>query len=727
MFGFFNTRVELIYNVVYLFLLIILSIGVSYFLYRKTNPPISTFYKTALIILRGIALALIFLIFFEPIFSFNRIIHKKIKYMVLVDNSVSAGIDDGKYNRKSVIKNIINEKSFDSFKKNADVGYYKFSSKVDKISIDDTLNFSEEGTNIGKALEYVLNQNDENNPDGIILITDGIYNLGEDPIKSIEKSKIPTYTIGIGDSTIQKDIFIKNIVTNEITYLDSKVNVDVLIKNVGFLNEKSTITLSKGDKVLDTKIIELPESMRENIVSLTFVANEEGMNEYKVSLMPLSGESILKNNQRSFFIKILKNKIRLILISGDPTPDYGFLVRTFSQDKDVELTTFIEKKGGVLFNYNNEIFPQDLSKYDAVILLFYPTENSSIENIEILRQGVEKIHLPIFTIIGKNGLKSGINLLRNFMPLESKMIANVEFEAYVKLSEDAMEHPLMRILDLNTDNLTLWRNLPPFYYSGKSFVPKLKSKILAVIDNDRTAIVKDNQSVPFVFCSAIGERKFILINGYGFWKWDLLLKSDDKFIGIYDKFFRNAIRWLINREEERRLKIYTDKEIYNSGEEILINAQVYDDNYKPVENSEVKVVIKKGNLIFEKVLNDIRNGNYQSNLEMLEPGKYTFKGEANYFGRKIDEDDGEFSVTGFSMELLETRMRSDVLKNVSDITGGKFYTADNFEELFNDLSVKRKEFFEKFNIEIYNKWILLTIIVFILFTEWFLRKRLGML
>jgi len=727
MFGYLEANLKLIYNVLYLVFLIIASAGISYFLYRKTNPPVSPFYKSLLILLRGIALALILLIFFEPILSVTKIIHKKVNCIVLIDNSSSAGIKDNKYDRKSVIKNILSETGFDDLAKKCDLNYYLFSNIVKKISKEDTLDFLGEGTNIGKALKEVMEQNNENESVGIILITDGIYNLGENPVNTAKGLRVPAYTVGVGDSSEQNDILIKNIIFNRITYINNKVSVDVLIRNIGFQGEKSTITLSDGLEVLDTKVVELPENMREKIVSLEFIANREGLNEYKLSLMPVSGESILENNQRSFFVKVLKNKIRILLIGGRPDTDYGFLVRALSKDENIELTAFVEKRGGSLFSYDNSIFPENLDNFDVVFFIFYPTDNTLIKQFEILREGIEKRRLPLFVMIGKTGLQNGINLLRNLIPLESSIVTNTEFEAYVKLTEEGKNHPVMRMMDMNIDNLNIWKNLPPFYYSGKNFVPKEGNKVIAVIDNGRTKIVKNHPNIPFISSSIIGERKYIFINGYGLWRWDLLLKDDDEFAGVYDKFFGNAVRWLVNREEEKRVRIYTDKEVYNSGEEVLISAQVYDDNYYPIGNAEVKVLVNKDDLILERILDNIGGGNYQGELEIIEPGNYKYRGEANYYERKIGEDSGEFSVGKFSIEMLNTRMRSDILKSISQVSGGKFYYPEKIQNLFNDLSDKEIEIIEKNEIEIYNKGTLMIIVVILLSCEWFVRKRLGML
>ena len=207
----------------------------------------------------------------------------------------------------------------------------------------------------------------------------------------------------------------------------------------------------------------------------------------------------------------------------------------------------------------------------------------------------------------------------------------------------------------------------------------------------------------------------------------MLLKDDDSSPEIYTKFFRNGVRWLVNREEEKRVRIYTGKGSYNSGEEVIFNANIYDNDYKPADNAEVKVVIQKGDLTIEKNLTNKTGGIYKGEIKIIEPGNYKYRGEAYRFDRKIGEDSGEFSVGTFSIEMLETRTRNDILQNIAKVSGGKHYTIEDVQNLFNDLADKNKNIIKTSNTEIYNKSAFMILIVILLSLEWFLRKRFGML
>ena len=78
-----------------------------------------------------------------------------------------------------------------------------------------------EETNIGKALREVKSQYFNQNFGGVVLVTDGIYNAGVNPISISERYNVPIYTVGIGDTTKYADLRIQNIARNSMAYLGS--------------------------------------------------------------------------------------------------------------------------------------------------------------------------------------------------------------------------------------------------------------------------------------------------------------------------------------------------------------------------------------------------------------------------------------------------------------------------------------------------------------------------
>jgi hypothetical protein len=88
-------------------------------------------------------------------------------------------------------------------------------------------------------------------------------------------------------------------------------------------------------------------------------------------------------------------------------------------------------------------------------------------------------------------------------------------------------------------------------------------------------------------------------------------------------------------------------------------------------------------------------------------------------------------VGDFNIEFAEPRMRSDILRQIAERTGGKFYTPESAANLLKDLysnpRFAPRTIVNTHDFEIWNSWPLLALALVFFGTEWFMRKRLGML
>ncbi|HZK76112.1 MAG TPA: hypothetical protein VFD13_04315, partial [Candidatus Kapabacteria bacterium] len=125
-------------------------------------------------------------------------------------------------------------------------------------------------------------------------------------------------------------------------------------------------------------------------------------------------------------------------------------------------------------------------------------------------------------------------------------------------------------------------------------------------------------------------------------------------------------------------------------------------------------------------------GRYSARIPQgLPKGDYAYHGTALVNGRAIGSDDGRFNVGEFNIELAEPRMRSDILRAIAERTGGKFYTpetaANLLKDIYNSPRFQPREITNKHDFELWNSWPLLAFAIVCFGTEWFIRKRLGML
>ncbi len=252
--------------------------AISFFVYRTTVPPVPPFRRYLLIVLRSLALMLLILALCQPVFKLTRRSSLPPAVAVLIDNSLSMSLTDGAGNREELLRSMIAGKTLKDLSSAAHVEFFTFSPSLHGID-KDSLQLNGTSTDIASALRSVKNKSLPQLK-AVLLLSDGNYNTGENPLDEAENVSMPIFCAGIGDSLEQKDIAVQKLLTNSIAYVQSSVPVDATVKVTGFENRKLPVNLLEDGKQLDQQFITLPPSSSsrsaEYLRSLYFYADNGG-------------------------------------------------------------------------------------------------------------------------------------------------------------------------------------------------------------------------------------------------------------------------------------------------------------------------------------------------------------------------------------------------------------------------------------------------------------------
>jgi len=711
-------------NQLLLLFAIVAAAALSFYVYRNTIPPVSGLWRALLASLRGLAIILVVLLLFEPILSITREKLEKPVVAVLIDDSASMNLKDEKGGRAQAVREVLANNLFQSPPGDLDVRFFPFSHEIEgeALAPPDSLTFDGDGTNIRSALEALSERLSEQNFVSVVLVSDGGNNLGDSPIRLAKTYGVPIHTVAIGDPTQQTDLLVSNYVTNEIAYSEAEVPVEVYVKGTGFKDRKIPVSLKQNGRTLDTQFVTLTGNSLEQKVQLTFKPEKAGLFKYDIEVPEMAGELTSLNNRKSFYTKVLKNKLRVLLVAGAPGPDLLFLKRALIRTENFQVTTFIEKYRGEFYGPSPVVDTQD---YDCAVFIDYPRSASKQRDLDHFKQ-MFATGKPALFMPGKQTDLDKLMQWQEFLPLAQKPRRVAERSVYLKIPPQGLYHPLLRLSDDYLENEARWQELPPVFTNLVLSTLAHSAKTIIVTDPQRSGLARRGQS-PFMTVLDSGSRKSIFLAGYGLWRWDLLMWGVGKNNETYLRFIRNALRWLTTREESKLVRVVSNKEIYRSGEEVEFSAQVYFEDYRPVDGAEVVVQLQSGETQHELTLNGIGDGRYEGTLQILEGGDYEFSGTAHQQGRVIGRDTGKFSVEPFSLEYQNTAMNRDLLQRVAQESGGQYYTADKVDSVRANMSFPRKYVTLTSEWELWNRLPVLALCILILAGEWLLRKRKGML
>lgn len=711
----------------------IIGIAVALFTYRRTIPPVSRAKKIVLVALRSLALLTLLFVLLEPVINLIKGSEESPKLAVLLDNSLSAVQEDASGSRIDLYKRAYDNSNFESLgDENLNVFLFdsetKFLNKFDSDDFSaDSIKHDGQLTDISSSLRRILRNKEDQNIKAALLLTDGAFNSGDNPVYDADVAGMPVFVIGIGDSSQAKDVFIKSVLTNEIAYIENPIPVNINVSAADYGQGELTVKLSdNGTLVKEEKFNIYPERNDYSIV-MEYMPKVEGMHKLTASVSSMEGEITLKNNALSEYVKVLKNKRKITILAGAPSSDLSFLKTALKKEKGVEIKSFVQQKGSVF--YGSPPTQKDISESELLIFVGFPIGSSPQNVIQMAKKALEN-GKPLFFIASQSTDYGKLRQLEEYLPFNTISSKPNEFLALPDIKAKAVSSPLLKI-DGSEKDIDFWNSLPPLYRTETFVNIKPGTELISTIKVNNAPLHE-----PLILSRSFRNNKTVIVMGYGLYRWKMMgfaseiAKGREDAKDLYDIFVSNCIRWLSVKQDQKNIRIKTTKKHYTNAENVEVSAQVYDKAYVPVDNAIVNVKVRGGEEVRELTLTTLGNGRYQGVFEGLPENDYFLSGEVQKNDVKLGKDNGRFSVGSIDLEYLNLRMNSKLLRSIAERTGGKFYMPDEAASFINDLkhhsSFKPRALTQRSEIALWNLPWLLGFAILCFAIEWYLRKKYGM-
>jgi hypothetical protein len=632
-------------------------IGLLVFLYLKERKTPG--YKTPTIF-RVIVLILLILIILGNIFKFSYHQSAKVPLLVLVDASKSINVGDN----LAKIKEVVNKIDKEPFGKKL----YSFSDSIGPL--DNYQKAMGGKTDINQALSFAQ----KNRPGAVILISDGQQNTNSDPTIIAQGLEAPIYTVGIG-SEQKQDIAIKSIQKPLSSFWGDSFDITARVQSRGFDNQHVKVSLEhKGKDIASKEIIVSGNNVTQE-VNFRVLPETIGKHSYRIKLDNLPMEATYANNQRDFSIEVLKNRWQILYITNSPSFNTRFLISDLESRNDNEASFTVIPM--VALSGRDFELPKDMPTDKAfqtcdVIILDNIDEGSLNSNtITYLKNQIDQ-NKGILILGGENF--NPRNFLRDISPFEFTTTKVEKKDVFLELTEAGAATPIF----FNEQSEYLLDNVPPLWGYNAAVNVKPEAAVWALTKDDKK---------PLIGFRLYKNSKVVLVSGFPLWRLGFSSVETDKTKQKFDVFLKNLIRFLAIREFEP-FRLVTDKPDYLSGEDIIFNLLATTPDGRNWSNLDVKVEIPSTKVTLP--LYESNPGTYEVNTEALLPGEYQAEALISKDGKLIGKANITFTVTQQSIEDI-TGLNSDLLMKLSNITKGRYYTADQFlNESFAPTIIKYK-------------------------------------
>lgn len=658
----------------------------------KQNSERSKALLISLTTLRFISVSLIFLLLLD--IFIKRLINETEKPVIILAQDNSSSIIAGKDStelKTEYAKSMIDFVS--AVKEKYDVKTYVFDSESKaSVPLMSRIDFKGKETDISKLFSDLENNFANKNIGAIVLATDGIYNKGTNPLYGIHKFNTPIYTIALGDTIPLKDVWIQNINHNQVAYLGNSFPVEVVINAIDLKDKSVTATVSNNGKVLKSETITINSNSFSTTLNYMLDTDKTGIQKYTVTISTLEEDKNKQNNSQSFVIDVIDNREKVLILANAPHPDIAALEQSiaFTQTYEVEVALINE-------------FTKPLKPYALIILHQTNTIPQRINN------ELKANNQSVFYI--------GNNFANYSNAVSSKSLFNTKTNEV-----EAAYQKDFSLFTLSDDLKNFIKNFPAVTCAFKN--NKVTNGANILITQKIGVVETDEPLMVFTEINGVKSAGFL---GDGIWKWRMRDFAEHHNHNLFNELISKTVQYLSVKADKSFFRVFT-KKIINENEAIDFTAEVYNQSYELVTEPDVTLILKddKGkvyNYTFNK-----KQTMYSLSAGQFPTGEYSYEAKVK-FGDKLYTKSGIVVIKEIVSEKINSVANHQLLFQISQQSGGKLFYKNQLEQLQKEIlasdSIKSITYSHKQLTDLVNlKWIFF-IILGLLSTEWFLRKRNG--
>ena len=674
--------------------------------------------------------------------------YKLLTRLDVVSAAFRASLDNNNDNKKKTF--------FDVLKERHDVKFFGFAREIsannDEKKPLDPLHMQPSGerggeTRIGDCIRMALQQVRGQPLAGIIIISDGRQNAGEDAVQAAQSCKaqrVPIFAVGIGDPSEPKDVEV-TFEGPDMILPDDQSEGTALIRYKGYTNlETIKVEMKNGDKVVASEEVKLGKPGEKTPVQLRFKESKPGKYTYTIKIPEQPGELRTENNVATYNFQVVDKKVKVLFVEGQDLPrwEYRYLKNALRRDHTTEVDVLLATgDGAFLWDGTDgktplEQFPakkRDISEYDVLIIGDVNPSIFTTEQVNLIRDFVREGG-GFIMIAGER-----------FAPIEytqgvwAEMLPVVPQNAALQAPEGGFQDPFpieltqegrkLSWTHLDADeniNRDIWEKLPRMYW----YFPVKHKKELATtvavhpIDKD-----EQGNKMPLIVTMPYGSGKTMFIGVDSLWRWRR--EVGDRY---HYRFYNQAIRHLSMAKRlggQKRFFLGTDRNLVAIGDKVIINAVVKDQDLKEIAAEKILVHGKtpKGE-DFVQELTRIRDrpGNYEGNYCPVVQGDYSMwlKDESQPDARQSEVS---FKVEKPQLEFENPKLDEETLRNLvkAGADGGEYFSIDRIRDVPPKIQVREEKFPREKPINLWDNWFTLVLFTSLITLEWVLRKRGRML
>ena len=607
-------------------------------------------------------------------------------------------------------------------------------------------------TDIGQAIHDAVNQQAGKRIAGVIVLGDGAQRAHRPAVdlqqeaRELARLGYPLYTVTYGkprDQSQARDVAVQNLQDQYSVFVRNELLVRGTIAVQGYANQPIPVTMlvespnGKAPQTVTGVKLTATENSQQLRFEMAFTPEEPGQHKMTIIAADQPGELVTDNNQLTAYVNALDGGMRVLMLHSNPIgSETSFLERSIGSSPDIQLDKrFIDMR--IADRWPVDLRTEMETEYDVYLLCDVDAagigDAQATQISEAVGDGKGLMMTGGYHSFGPGGY--GKSPIGKLLPIVTSRLEQQELGLDALISEDLhWDKPMQMIpirdhfivrLAKSEDNESIWRQLPPL--QGANRFSKLQPRATVL------ATANQQSGEPLLVGWPYGDGRVLAFAGDTTYRWWTYGHQTE-----HKRFWRQSMLWLAQKDAARNQDVWIQlaKRRFLPGDPISFSTGARGVDGEPLEQAQLSA-----ELIFpgdeRQPIELTPDGDEWLGAweELLDSGEYQIDVSATFEGKQIGQTSGKFVVLKQDLELTDPAAnpeRMQMLASLTSAAGGKSVQPEQFNALLTEIEESPPEM----HVAVQSKWQLgdgpwsawpfVVFFLMLITTEWYFRKRWGM-
>ncbi len=722
----------------------------------QAAPVIQSWRAWVIWSLETLLAALVLILLWQPAITVAELKPQQNIIAVMVDDSRSMGISENGVTRQAQAVQALQNGVLASLDRTFQTRLYRFDDVPARIDGLKNLQTNAPSTRIGDSLKQLSEETSDLPIGAVVLLSDGDDNTGgisADALDALRARHIPVHTVGLGRERAEHDVELDDVVVAPRALASSRIAARISFHQRGYAGSKLTLTVrdvSTGQaKVLAARSITLGPDGNRQSETVMFDVGGAGAKTLQINAAALPGEENAANNTLTRVVNVASEPRRILYIEGEPRWEYKFIRQAETDDRLVQIVSIVRTSENKIYRQGisgpEELSngfpsrPADLFAYQGLIIGSVEAGYFTPAQQELIHQFVDRRGGGLLLLGGQFSLADGAwnasNLTDLFPTVLPSQVGTFHREADPKnglthttaeLAPAGVDSIITRLVDDPAANAAKWKQLPYLMDYEDPGTPKPGAEVLA------NMITPEGKKLPLLITENFGRGRTAIMATGGSWRWQMSSPLGDT---AHDLFWQQLLRWVVSDTPGHVSASVPAQMLLDNGV-VNLTADVRDPEYNPARDAKVEAhILGPGGVtaLVEMAPVPDRPGQFQAAWSAPRVGAYLTEVTA----QRADPGTGKIQEIGRDVltfqrmdgvaENFHTEQNRELLENLAAQTGGQYWRPADLGKLpsripFSEAGVTTRE-----TKDLWNLPLIFLVLILLRFSEWWLRRKWGII